>query len=162
MDVYIPLRTPPNNGLDEAQLVTQIAFRVAHSKAKLLEYFLTTTDNSTPATDVIDMKRWLMDILACPASDCRSELDLEVFTSHNLETDGEDIEEIDEALITCPKCGRWYPVIDGIACMLPDNLRMDGKQRIEETSFLEKWKERIASEIIENGIPFSLVSKDRA
>jgi len=160
MDVYIPLWTPPNNGLDLAQLVTQIAFRVAHSKAMLLEYFLTITDNSTPATDVIDMKRWLMDILACPASNCRSELDLEVFTSHNLETDGKDIEEIDEALITCPKCGRWYPVIDGIACMLPDNLRMDGKQRIEETSFLERWKERIASEIIKNGIPFSLVSKN--
>lgn len=104
------------------------------------------------------MKRWLMDILACPVSDCRSELALEVFTSHNLESDGEEIEEIDEALITCPKCGRWYPVIDGIACMLPDNLRMDGKQRIEETKFLERWKERISSEIIESGIPFSLKS----
>lgn len=126
----------------------------------MLEYFLTTTDYSTPVTDVIDMKRWLMDILACPVSDCRNKLDLEVFTSHNLETDGEDIEEIDEALIACPKCGRWYPVIDGIACMLPDNLRMDGKQRIEETAFLERWKERIASDIIENGIPFSLASKD--
>ena len=101
-----------------------------------------------------------MDILACPVSDCRSELELEVFASHNLEADGEDIEEIDEALITCPKCGRWYPVIDGIACMLPENLRMDGKQRIEETAFLEKWKERIAQDIIEKGIPFSLASKD--
>jgi uncharacterized protein YbaR (Trm112 family) len=101
-----------------------------------------------------------MDILACPVSDCRSKLDLEVFTSHNLEGDGEEIEEIDEALITCPKCGRWYPVIDGIACMLPDNLRMDGKQRIEESKFLEKWKERIPSAIIENGIPFNLASED--
>jgi len=101
-----------------------------------------------------------MDILACPVSDCRSGLDLEVFTSHNLEADGKDIEEIDEALITCPKCGRWYPVIDGIACMLPDNLRMDGKQRIEETAFLERWKERISSDIIEEGVPFSLTSKD--
>ncbi len=109
---------------------------------------------------MIDMKRWLMDILACPVSDCRSQLRLEVFASHNLESDSEDIEEIDEALITCPKCGRWYPVIDGIACMLPDNLRLDGKQRIEETKFLERWKERISSNIIERGIPFSLTSKD--
>jgi len=101
-----------------------------------------------------------MDILACPASDCRSGLELEVFTSHNLEADGEEIEEIDEALITCPKCGRWYPVIDGISCMLPDNLRMDGKQRIEETKFLERWKDRIPSDIIKNGIPFSLETKD--
>ncbi len=102
------------------------------------------------------MKRWLMDILACPVSDCRSELHLEVYTSHNMDVDDEEIEEIDEALITCPKCGRWYPVIDGIACMLPDNLRMDGKQRKEETAFLERWKDRIASEIKENGVPFGL------
>ena len=104
------------------------------------------------------MKRWLMDILACRVSDCRSELKLEVYTSHNVESEDEDIEEIDEALITCPKCGRWYPVIDGIACMLPDDLRMDGKQRIEETAFLERWKERITSEIKESGVPFGLTS----
>lgn len=146
--------------LTEAQLVTQIAFRVDLSNVRLLEYFLTTTDYSTPATGVFDMKRWLMDILACPVSDCRSQLNLEVYTSHNLEAEGEDIEEIDEALITCPKCGRWYPVIDGIACMLPDNLRMDGKQRKEETAFLERWRERISFDIIENGIPFNLSSKD--
>jgi uncharacterized protein YbaR (Trm112 family) len=107
------------------------------------------------------MKRWLMDILACPASDCRSKLELEVFASHNLEAEGEIVEEIDEALITCPKCGRWYPVIDGISCMLPDNLRMDGKQRIEETAFLKRWKDKIPTEIIENGIPFNLASEDR-
>jgi uncharacterized protein YbaR (Trm112 family) len=100
-----------------------------------------------------------MDILACPVTDCRSELQLEVYTSHKVESDGEDIDEIDEALITCPKCGRWYPVIDGIACMLPDDLRMDGKQRTEETAFLERWKEKISSEITENGVPFGLTSK---
>jgi uncharacterized protein YbaR (Trm112 family) len=97
-----------------------------------------------------------MDILACPVSECRSDLQLEIYTSHTVESEGKDVEEIDEALITCPKCGRWYPVIDGIACMLPDNLRMDGKQRIEETSFLERWKDRISTEIKENGIPFGL------
>ncbi|MFW9925874.1 MAG: Trm112 family protein [Candidatus Thorarchaeota archaeon] len=104
------------------------------------------------------MKRWLMDILACPVSECRSELQLEVYASHDVDTEGEVIEEIDEALITCPKCGRWYPVIDGIACMLPDNLRMDGKQRTEESAFLERWKEKISPEIKEKGIPFGLTS----
>jgi uncharacterized protein YbaR (Trm112 family) len=102
------------------------------------------------------VKRWLMDILACPVSDCRSELNLEVFKSHMLESEEEKVEEIDEALIRCPKCGRWYPVIDGIACMLPDDLRMDGKQRIEETAFLERWKERIPTGILKSGIPFGL------
>jgi uncharacterized protein YbaR (Trm112 family) len=104
----------------------------------------------------ITVKRWLMDILACPVSDCRSELNLEVFKSHMLESEEEKVEEIDEALIRCPKCGRWYPVIDGIACMLPDDLRMDGKQRIEETAFLERWKERIPTDILKSGIPFGL------
>ena len=80
-----------------------------------------------------------------------------------LEADGErfeleegNVEEIDEALITCPKCTRWYPVIEGIACMLPDDLRMTGKQHIEEVKFLERWKERIDSAILENGTPFGL------
>ncbi|TFG13334.1 Trm112 family protein [Candidatus Thorarchaeota archaeon] len=102
------------------------------------------------------MKRWLMDILACPAKDCRSELGLEVFESHDIETGDGTVEEIDAALITCPKCGRWYPVIDGIACMLPDDLRMEGKQRREETAFLENWKGKIDDDILENGMPFGL------
>jgi len=100
------------------------------------------------------VKHWLMDILACPASDCRSKLNLEVYKSHKVESEGEDIEEIDEALIRCDKCGRWYPVIDGIACMLLDNLRMDGKQHIEETAFLERWSEKVPTDILKNGIPF--------
>jgi uncharacterized protein YbaR (Trm112 family) len=102
------------------------------------------------------MKPWLMDILACPASDCRSKLDLEVFDSHTVKSNDEEVEEIDEALITCPKCSRWYPVIDGIPCMLPDNLRMEEKQHREETAFLERWKGKIRPDIIENGIPFGL------
>ena len=101
------------------------------------------------------MKRWLMDILACPISECRSELTLVVYKSHNVEGE-EDVEEIDEALIKCPKCGRWYPVIDGIACMLPDDLRLEGKQHIEETAFLERWKENIPTDILKNGLPFGL------
>ena len=88
--------------------------------------------------------------------DCRSNLNLEVFESHMEQTDNEEIEEIDDALLTCPKCGRWYPVIEGIACMLPDHLRLEGKQRIEERKFLERWKERLDSSILENGIPFGI------
>ena len=102
------------------------------------------------------MKRWLMDILACPAPECRNKLDIAVFTSHAIESEQEEIEEIDEALITCPICSRWYPVIDGIACMLPDDQRMDGKQRIEERAFLERWKEKVPPEILTGGTPFGL------
>jgi uncharacterized protein YbaR (Trm112 family) len=97
-----------------------------------------------------------MDILACPAKDCRSELDLEIYSSHDLTTEEGRLEEIDEALITCPKCGRWYPVIEGIACMLPDDLRTAGKQKTEETAFLKRWSERISPQILEKGRPFGL------
>jgi uncharacterized protein YbaR (Trm112 family) len=102
------------------------------------------------------MKSWLMDILACPVSDCRSKLNLDIYESHSVKIDDGEVEEIDEALITCPKCGRWYPVIEGIPCMLPDNLRAEDKQRREETKFLERWKTKIAPSILKNGIPFGL------
>jgi uncharacterized protein YbaR (Trm112 family) len=105
------------------------------------------------------MKRWLMDILACPRSDCRNKLNLDVYRSHSVETDDESHEEIDEALITCPKCGRWYPVIDGIACMLPDDLRLQGRQKTEETGFLERWKDRLPANVVKGGIPFGLPSQ---
>ncbi len=102
------------------------------------------------------MKHWLMEILVCPLEECRSSLHLEIYESHQLETDDEKMEEIDEALLTCPKCNRWYPVIEGIACMLPDDLRMKGKQHIEETKFLKKWAKHVSDEILQNGIPFGL------
>ena len=98
-----------------------------------------------------------MDLLVCPASDCRSALVVDVFEEHEEEIEGEIIVEIDEALITCPNCKRWYPVIDTIPCMLPDEQRMDGKQRIEESKFLERWKGKIPSEILESGIPFGFL-----
>ncbi|MFW9954786.1 MAG: Trm112 family protein [Candidatus Thorarchaeota archaeon] len=104
------------------------------------------------------MKHWLMEILICPMKDCKSELNLEIYEAHQMELEEEQIEEIDEGLLTCPKCGRWYPVISGIACLLPDDLRISGKQHAEETKFLEKWKEKISSKILQNGIPFGLAS----
>ena len=103
------------------------------------------------------MKRWLMDILACPAKECRNELELVVYQSRQIKSDDEEVEEIEEALITCPKCHRWYPVIDGIACMLPDENRLnDEVQKKYETAFLERWKSKIPSDILKKGKPFGL------
>jgi uncharacterized protein YbaR (Trm112 family) len=102
------------------------------------------------------MKRWLMDLLKCPADDCEGTLDLAVFDSHTQSIDDENVEEIDEALITCNGCGRWYPVIDRITCMLPDDMRLDEKQRKWEVAFLERWKEKIPKDVLEKGIPFGL------
>ncbi|MHA2002632.1 MAG: hypothetical protein ACW960_00880 [Candidatus Thorarchaeota archaeon] len=78
------------------------------------------------------MKPWLMDILACPLKECRSELQLEVYESHTKQIEDKEFEEIDAALI----------------------------QNIEEIAFLKRWKERISSEILEKGVPFGLSTED--
>jgi uncharacterized protein YbaR (Trm112 family) len=65
------------------------------------------------------LKKRLMDILACPI-DKFYPLELMIF---------EEKEEVISGLITCPKCNRWYPIIDEIPHMLPDELR-DGEDDI--------------------------------
>jgi len=83
-----------------------------------------------------------MDILACPI-DKFYPLELLVF---------EEGEEITSGVITCPKCQRFYPIIDEIPHMLPDELR----EREEDIQFLEKWKEKIPEKILTEGKPFNL------
>lgn len=87
------------------------------------------------------MKRKLLDILACPI--CKHyPLDLYVF---------EEKEEIVEGLMTCTKCGRWYPIIDEIPHMLPDELR-DGK---DDIPFMRKWRDRFPEKALREGKPFN-------
>ena len=88
------------------------------------------------------MKRKLMDILACPI-DKFYPLQLQVF---------EEKEEITSGIITCPKCNRWYPIIDEIPHMLPDDLR----EQNEDLPFLQKWKDKIPETILTEGKPFNL------
>lgn len=92
------------------------------------------------------IKRRLMDLLACPI-DKYYPLELYVF---------EEREEIVEGLIVCPKCLRWYPIRDEIPELLPDELR----NKKEELSFLQKWKDKIPRKILLNGKPFNLSGED--
>jgi uncharacterized protein YbaR (Trm112 family) len=90
------------------------------------------------------VKQSLLDILACPI--CKNHpLKLFVF---------QEEEEIIEGLITCEECNRWYPIIDEIPFMLPDELR-DGK---DDIPFLTKWKDKFPKNILKNGIPFNETS----
>jgi uncharacterized protein YbaR (Trm112 family) len=83
-----------------------------------------------------------MDILACPI--CKYyPLELHVF---------EEKEEVVEGLIVCPKCLRWYPIIEEIPQMLPDDLR----NQEEDLPFLKKWKDKAPQEIVASGKPFNL------
>ena len=60
--------------------------------------------------------------------------------------------EIAEGILICQKCNRWYPIIEEIPHMLPDELRNEA----EEKSFLKKYREKIPAFIIEQGKPFNL------
>ncbi len=88
------------------------------------------------------MKRSLLDILACPI-DKFYPLELHVF---------EESEEISSGVMICPKCNRWYPIIDEIPHMLPDDLR-DEK---DDVAFLRKWREKVPAKTLTEGKPFKL------
>lgn len=62
--------------------------------------------------------------------------------------------EVVHGLLTCSSCGRWYPIIDEIPHMLPDDLR----NAEEDLAFLEKWREHIPERILREGKPFNLAS----
>lgn len=56
--------------------------------------------------------------------------------------------EIIDGLITCPGCGRWYPIIDEIPIMLPDSLR----DRRREREFINKWSDRLPAEVLKSAV----------
>ena len=57
-----------------------------------------------------DLKKELMDILACPV--CKSELELKVET-----------EEVIQGSLICHKCDEIYPIDDAIPNLLPPEMR---------------------------------------
>ena len=83
-----------------------------------------------------------MDILACPM-DKHYPLELHVF---------EEKEEVMEGIIVCSKCARWYPIIDEIPQLLPDDLR----EEKPELLWLERWKDKVPPDVLREGKPFSL------
>ena len=89
------------------------------------------------------MNKTMMDILACP-----------IDKTHPLEL--HEIKEKDnvvsEGVLVCTKCSRFYPIIEEIPIMLPDDLR-DKKQEIE---FLKNNKEQLPEKIISNANPWHL------
>jgi uncharacterized protein YbaR (Trm112 family) len=60
--------------------------------------------------------------------------------------------EVDQALINCKKCQRWYPVIETIPHMLPDDLRNSD----EDIAFLKKWSRKLPEKVLNEGKPFNM------
>ena len=89
------------------------------------------------------MNKTMIDILACPI-DKNHPLELfEIKEKDNIITEG---------ALFCPKCSRFYPIIEEIPIMLPDELR-DKKQEIE---FLKNNKDALPEKIIAKANPWHL------
>jgi len=95
------------------------------------------------------MRRSMLDILACPIDKYYPlelfEIDTTIDTTIN-ET------VIKEGVLFCSQCSRFYPIIEEIPVMLPDELR----DKEKDIQFLQKWQEKIPSKIIKNGNPWHL------
>ena len=91
------------------------------------------------------MKKSMLDILACPID---KHYPLELF-----EIVSED-QTVEEGVLFCTKCSRYYPIIDEIPVMLPDELRE--KQKDRDIDFLKKWQSKIPDKVIKQGNPWHL------
>ncbi len=63
--------------------------------------------------------------------------------------------EVEEGLIRCPECGRWYPVgsaVETIPELMPDDLREEER----DVEFLKKWESKLPEAVKTEGKPFSL------
>jgi uncharacterized protein YbaR (Trm112 family) len=89
------------------------------------------------------MKRKLLDILACPI-DKHYPLELLEFNVKE--------EIVVDGVLLCSQCGRYYPIIDEIPVMLPDDLR----NKKEDIGFLEKWRAKLPEGTVHGGKPWSL------
>ena len=87
------------------------------------------------------MNQLLFRLLACPS--CRSDKLVKVepgVKSHEAEPPRCNV-----GLISCSSCDRWYPIEDGIVCMLPDSLRV----RARDEAFIEEHGDTLGVETIE-------------
>jgi uncharacterized protein YbaR (Trm112 family) len=89
------------------------------------------------------MKRSMNDILACPMD---KHYPLELL---EVESRGD---EVKEGVLYCTKCGRYYPIMDEIPVMLPDELR----DRQRDLDFLGRWKARLPDKVLSQGNPWHL------
>ncbi len=89
------------------------------------------------------MNKTMMDILACPI-DKNYPLELyEIKEKNNV---------VSEGALFCSKCFRFYPIIEEIPIMLPDELR----NKEQEIEFLTSNKKNLPEKIITMAKPWHL------
>jgi len=121
------------------------------------------------------MRKSLLEILACPI-DKHSPLELieiNVYLTNESSSDkrsdyrktlGErtyidttyDNVIIKEGVLFCSRCSRFFPIIDEIPIMLPDELR----EREKDMKFLLEWETKIPSKILDHGVPWHIDRKN--
>jgi len=89
------------------------------------------------------MNRKMLEILACP---------IDKFHPLELFADKSDDEKVAEGALYCQECSRFFPIIDEIPIMLPDELR-DKKQDIE---FLKRNIKELPEKIVKQASPWHL------
>lgn len=72
------------------------------------------------------MTESLLEKLCCPID--KHGLEINIFTE-------DEQGEVLEALMTCPQCRRYFPVVYGIPILIPDEYRDDGLEK----PMLKKW-----------------------
>jgi len=89
------------------------------------------------------MNRKMLDILACPID---KHYPLELFELKSKE------EMVVEGVLYCTDCSRFYPIIDEIPIMLPDELR----DKNQDVDFLKENQEKLPPKIIKQAHPWHL------
>lgn len=89
------------------------------------------------------MNKKMTDILVCPLD---KHFPLELFEVKSSEP------AVIEGSLYCTECSRFYPIIEEIPIMLPDELR-DKKQDMD---FLERNKDALPQKIIKHAKPWHL------
>lgn len=89
------------------------------------------------------MNKKMMNILACPID---KHFPLEIFESKMTD------DVVVEGALYCTDCSRFYPIIEEIPIMLPDELR-DKKQDMD---FLNNNQEKLPEKIIKQASPWHL------
>jgi uncharacterized protein len=91
----------------------------------------------------------MLDILACPI-DKHYPLEL-IQIDASEDTNVKEL-VIKEGVLFCSECLRFYPIIEEIPVMLPDDLR----DKEKDIQFLQKWEQKIPDKITKSGKPWHL------
>lgn len=120
------------------------------------------------------MRKSLLEILACPIDKHSPlelfEINMQLTDESSSDIQGENgmaLEErtgndttfdnviVKEGVLFCSRCSRFFPIIDEIPIMLPDELR----EREKDLQFLLEWETKIPSKILDHGVPWHIDRK---